>query len=203
MNPLQVEMFLNEINGNDDEEIVEDRIEQFMIKVNDGGSKIQTVERWTPENFDAPDSWKKFQTLWETDHYDWIKKGNGIILMWSKDTDNVYPYVWWYIGFNKNRGLFESASWLLSGEFYDDELGVIKIETCNWNGFNLSDLTEQVAAKMLEFTSDWDGALPDEIGLEWANCATGLNLWKTSFTMEQLMSKTLNWSNANLEILLG
>ena len=208
MNPLQIQMFLNDINGNDDEEMVEDYIEQFMIQVNDGKSILEASRRWSESDTTdtALESWDSFSELWQTsgtEHYDWIKEGNGIIRMWSKDSDNVFPYIWWYIGFDKNRGLFESSSWMITGDFYYDETGVVKVETCNWNGFNLSDLTEQVAVQMLEFNSDWDGELPEDSLVEWANCATGLNLWKTSFTLEELMGKTLNWSNANLEILLG
>ena len=197
MNPLQIQVFLNEINDEDDEDTVLSQVLAFSDQVN-----MEAVERWDVDN-EPPETWKKFEQLWLNTYFPWISKGNGILLMWSKDSDNVYPYVWWYIGFNKKRKLFESSSWLLSGEFYDDELGVVKAETCNWNGFNLSDLTEQVAAKMLEFTSDWDGELPEDSFVVWANCATGLNLWKTSFNLEELMRKTLNWSNADLEILLG
>lgn len=47
MNPLQIQMFLNDINGNDDEEMVEDYIEQFMIQVNDGKSILEASRRWS------------------------------------------------------------------------------------------------------------------------------------------------------------
>ena len=46
MNPLQIQMFLNDINGNDDEEMVDDYIEQFMIQVNDGKSILEASRRW-------------------------------------------------------------------------------------------------------------------------------------------------------------
>ena len=209
MNPLQIQMFLNDINGNDDEEMVEDYIEQFMIQVNDGKSILEASRRWIESSPKVSSlSWKTISNFWQgsfggKEHHNWIMEGNGIIMMWSKDSDNVFPYIWWYIGFDKNRGLFESSSWMITGDFYDDSTGVVKVETCNWDGFNLSDLTEEVAVKMLEFNSDWDGELPEGLFDEWANCATGLNLWKTSFTLEELMGKTLNWSNANLQILLG
>ena len=108
-------------------------MESQYWKQAEGGSESDTTDT-------ALESWDSFSNLWQTsgtEHYDWIKEGNGIITMWSKDSDNVFPYIWWYIGFDKNRGLFESSSWMITGDFYYDETGVVKVETCNWNGFNL------------------------------------------------------------------
>ena len=62
MNPLQIQMFLNDINGNDDEEMVEDYIEQFMIQVNDGKSILEASRRWSESDTTdtALESWDSF-----------------------------------------------------------------------------------------------------------------------------------------------
>jgi hypothetical protein len=55
---------------------------------------------------------------------------------------------------------------------------------------------------MLDWGDDWSGELQDDIAVVWANCSTGLNVWKTTMSQEDFMRKTLNWTNANIEFLL-
>ncbi len=200
MTPSQIQLLLNEINGLDDEELAERRINNFSKEVD-----IEYAKRFDVE--DSPsDDWYSFSKLWTETYYDWIKSGKGILLMYSKDSDNVYPYVWWYIGYDIERGVYESSSWLVTGDFYTPALGTTKVETCNWSGKDLLDLNEKVCAYMLQWNDDWQGVIEDEQQVEWANCATGLNVWKIVMSLKEFMEnkpRPLNWSKANIEILLG
>tara|TARA_B100000085_G_C18376703_1_gene444622 strand:+ start:114 stop:719 length:606 start_codon:yes stop_codon:yes gene_type:complete len=200
MTPSQIQLFLNEINGIDDEDTIERKINNFSKEVD-----IEYAKRFDGRNLPS-DDWYGFSKLWTETYYDWIKSGKGILLMYCKDSDNVYPYVWWYIGYDIERGLYESSSWLVTGDFYTPPLGTTKVETCNWSGKDLLDLNEKVCAYMLQWNDDWQGVIEDEQQVEWANCATGLNVWKMVMSLKEFMENTprpLNWSQANIKILLG
>ena len=197
MMATQVWLFLNEINDKDDEDEVMLEIMSFSDKV-----PMELAKRWD-ELDEPPEDWDDFEQLWLDTYFDWIKEGNGILLMWSKDSDNVFPYIWWYIGYNKKAKRFESSAWMIAGDFLDISTNVMKINYVhNWNGITLNKLDEERCAQMLSFSEDLGSEMREGIAVEWANCTTGLNVWKTTTSLEEIMRKTLNWSNANLEFIL-
>jgi len=195
MNPIDIQVFLNEINGDDDIDSTMLKTMAFSDQVN-----MELVERWDVDN-EPPQTWTEFEQLWLNTYFPWIGRGNGILLMWSKDSDSVFPYVWWYIGYDTKQKRWESSSWLITGNFTQSN-NVVKTQTCNWFGKNLVQMDEKVCAQMLDWGDDWSGELQDDIAVVWANCSTGLNVWKTTMSQEEIMRKTLNWSNANIEFLL-
>ena len=125
MTPSQIQLFLNEINGIDDENEIVETIRNFSKEVD-----IEYAKRFDGRNLPA-DDWYSFSKLWTETYYDWIKSGKGILLMYCKDSDNVYPYVWFYIGYDIERVEYESSSWLVTGDFYNTTLSTTKVETCN------------------------------------------------------------------------
>lgn len=198
MTPSQVWFLLNEINGKDDADYVGREIIKFSNETN-----MELVKRWDVDD-EPPEDWDEFEQLWlDEDMQVAIKAGNGILLMWSKDSDTVFPYIWWYIGYNKKGKRFESSAWMTTGDFLDINTNVITVSATAWNGITLNSLDEERCAQMLEFNSDWSGEMREGIATEWANCATGLNVWKVTMSLEEIMGKTLNWSNANIKMLLG